>query len=208
MSKKLFLAAAISLSTIVGAQVVDKGDIIIQAGGGLSIYHHQFTDLTNNVVNDRDTSASWSFPFQIEYGVNRWLSPGLAFTYNGFLEGDSAGNDKATAIDIVPTANLHVPWSLKKFDLCASIGFGYSSFKYTVDEPNNPVAKAGGTVLVIGANPRLYFGENARFGITGWYRYTKHNYKEGTVSDDTNLEYKFKLEGPGNGFGLGLIFKI
>ncbi len=206
--KKLLVLFGISCATAVSAQVIDRNDIIIQAGGGLSIYHHQFTDLTNNNVNPRDTSASWTFPFQVEYGVTRWLGGGLAFTYSAFLEGDSAGNDKATAIDVVPTAYLHVPWSLKKFDLCASVGFGYSSFKYTVDEPNNPVAKAGGTVLVIGANPRLYFGENARFGITGWYRYTKHNYKEGTVSDDTNLEYKFKLEGPGNGGGLGLVFKF
>lgn len=207
MKKTLALFATLLYLTST-AQVIDKGDFIIQAGGGLSIYHHQFTDLTNNVVNDRDTSGSWSFPFQLEYGVNRWLGGGLAFTYNAFIEGDSSGNDKATTIDIVPTAHLHVPWGLKHFDFTASVGFGYSAFKYTIDEPNNPVAKAGGTVLVIGVNPRLYFGESARFGITAWYRYTKHNFKEGTVSDDNNLEYKFKLEGPGNGFGLGLVFKI
>jgi len=206
--KKLFLLAAVSLTTLMNAQVIDRNDIIIQAGGGLGIFHYQFTDVTNNVVDDRDTSGAWAFPFQIEYGVNRWLGAGLAFTYNNFIEGDSSANEKATIIDIVPTASLHVPWGLKKFDLSASIGFGYSKFKYEIDEINHPVAKAGGTVLVIGVNPRLYFGESARFGITGWYHYTKHNFKEGTVTDDSNVEYKFKLEGPGNSFGLGLVFKI
>lgn len=206
--KKLFLLLAIASSVAAHAQVFDRNDIVIQAGAGLGIYRYQFTDVTNNVIQDRDTSASWTFPFQMEYGVNRWLGAGFAFTFNNFIEGDSSSNEKATVLDFVPTANLHVPWNLKHFDLSAGLGYGYSTFKYKIDAVNHPVAKAGGTVLVVGINPRLYFGENARFGITGWYRYTKHNYKKGTVTDDSNVEYKFKLDGPGNSFGLGLIFKI
>lgn len=208
MRKIFSFLFTVTFFATVHAQVIDRNDIIIQAGGGLGIYHYQFTDVTNNVVQDRDTSASWTFPFQVEYGVNRWLGAGLAFTFNNFIEGDSASGEKATVLDFVPTVNLHVPWSLKKFDLSANIGYGYSRFKYEINDLNHGIAKAGGTVLVVGVNPRLYFGESARFGITGWYRYTKHNYKEGTVTDDSNLEYKFKLDGPGNSFGLGLVFKI
>jgi hypothetical protein len=209
MMKKLFLFASLSLGSFVGAQVIDRNDIIVQAGGGLGIYRYQFTDVTNNVSNPRDTSAAWVFPFQVEYGVNRWLGAGLAFTFNNFIEGDSTNdNEKATVIDFGLAANLHIPWSLKHFDLSSSLGYGYSKFKYEIDEVNHPVAKAGGTVLVIGINPRLYFGKNAKFGITGWYHFTKHNYKKGTVTDDSNFEYKFRLDGPGNSFGFGLVYKI
>lgn len=206
--KKILLACSVLICAAANAQVIDRNDIIIQAGAGIGIYHYQFTDVTNNVVQDRDTSASWAFPVNIEYGVNRWLGVGGAFTYNNFIEGDSSQNEKATVLDFVPTAHLHVPWSLKHFDLSANIGYGYSRFKYEINDQNHGIAKAGGTVLVIGVNPRLYFGESARFGITGWYRYTKHNYNNGVVTDDTNTEYKFKLDGPGNSFGLGLVFKI
>lgn len=205
--KKLFSILGVVSCMTLSAQVIDQNDIIIQAGGGLGIYHYQFTDITNNQVNNRDTSAAWSFPFQVEYGVNRWLGAGVAFTFNNFLIDDTL-DGKASVIEIAPVANLHIPWSLKHFDMSAQLGFGYSKFHYEIADTYNPVANAGGTVLILGVNPRLYFGENARFGITAWYRYTKHNYKEGTVSDDNNFEYKFKLEGPGNSFGLGLVFKI
>ena len=206
--KKLLLVFSIAATTGLSAQVVDKGDIIIQAGGGLGIYRYQFTDITNNVSNPRDTAAAWTIPFHVEYGITRWLGAGVGFTFNNFIEDDSSTNEKATVLDFVPTAHLHVPWGLEKFDLSVNLGYGYSRFKYEIDAVNNPVAKAGGTVLVVGVNPRLYFGENAHFGITGWYRYTQHNFKKGTISDDNNFSYDFKLDGPGNSFGLGLVFKI
>ncbi|HTF03794.1 MAG TPA: outer membrane beta-barrel protein [Bacteroidia bacterium] len=206
--KKLFFVLALAFCTAAQAQLIDRNDIIIQAGGGLGLYRYQFTDVTNNVINPRDTSAAWSFPVQIEYGVNRWLGVGFCFTFNNFIEGDSAANEKATGMDFGLAANLHVPWSLKKFDLSASIGYGYSRFKYDIDDVDNAVAKAGGTVLFFGINPRLYFKEDGHLAITGWYRFSKYNYPKGKVTNDAGFEYDFKLDGPGNSFGLGLIFKI
>jgi hypothetical protein len=208
--KKLFLFVAVLQSAFVGAQVIDKGDIVIQAGGGLGIYHWQLTDLTTNTPNERDTSASWVFPVNIEYGVNRWLGAGLNFTYHNFITNDSL-YEVARVIDIVPTAHLHIPWGLKKFDFSVNVGFGYAKFHYEANDPaftDNPTADAGGTVLILGVNPRLYFKEDGHIALTGWYRYSKYNFKKGRVEDNTGSGYDFSLEGPSNAFGLGLIFKI
>jgi len=206
--KKLLCSIVILLAVAGQAQVIDRNDIIIHAGGGLGIFRYHITDITNSITSERDTSGAWTFPVQVEYGINRWLGAGVNFTYHNFLQGDSSANDKATVSDFALSANLHIPWSLKKFDFCANIGYGYSRFKYVVDEVNNPIAKAGGSVLLIGVNPRLYFREDGHVGLTMWYHYTKHIYNNGEVADDNGFSYKFKLDGPGNSFGLGLIVKI
>jgi hypothetical protein len=187
---------------------MDKGDIIIQPGGGLGIYRWQFTDVTNNVVNERDTSGAWSFPVNVEYGINRWFGAGLAFTYNNFIEGDSAENEKATGIDVGLTANFHIPWNLEKFDLSAHMGYAYSNFKYELNDASGGIAKSGGSVMFFGANPRLYFTADGHLGISGWYRYSMYKYANGTITDNSGNKSEFKIDGPAHSFGLGLIFRI
>lgn len=86
--KKLFCAVGIACSITVSAQLIDKNDVIISAGGGSGLNKYQFTDVTNNVVNPRDKSGAWVFPFQIEYGFNRWLGAGLNFTGKNYIEGE------------------------------------------------------------------------------------------------------------------------
>lgn len=210
MRKYICLFFTTAFFSVAHAQVIDKGDFIIQAGGGLGIYHYQLTDLTNNVSNPRDTSAAWVFPVHVEYGINRWLGAGLNFTYHNFITNDSL-YETARVIDIVPVAHLHIPWSLKKFDFSANIGYGYAKFHYEVNDPaftNNPTANANGTVLILGVNPRLYFKEDGHIALTGWYRYSKYNFKKGRIEDSTNTGYDFSLDGPSNAFGLGLIVKF
>lgn len=207
MKQSLF-ALFIAFSLSAGAQVFDKGNIVIHAGGGIALYKYQFKDLTNNTTNPRDTSGSWSFPVQVEYGINKWLGGGVNFTYNNFIEGDSAQNEKARGIDIGLAANFHIPWSLKKFDLSANIGYAYTNFKYEVNDANGGIAKAGGTVLFFGVNPRLYFREDGHFGISAWYRYTKYNYPKGTITDNSNNKSEFSIDGPGQSFGFGLFYRI
>jgi hypothetical protein len=206
--KKLLCLFAVACSISVSAQLIDKNDIIISAGGGIGLYKYQFTDLTNNSVSPRDTSGAWVFPFQVEYGINRWLGAGLNFTYNNYIEGDSATNESARTIDFAPSVNLHVPWNLNKFDLTANIGYGYSNFRYNVNDSNGGVAKAGGTVFFFGVNPRLYFKTDGHLGIHAWYRFVSYNYKKGEVTDNANNKYEFKLDGPGQTFGFGLFYRI
>lgn len=206
--KKILFLLAITFTTMVHAQVIDRNDIIIQAGGGLGLYKYQFTDITNNTVNPRDTVGAWTFPFQIEYGINRWLGAGLCFTYDNFIEGDSSVNEKARGIDIGLAANLHVPWALKKFDLSANVGYAYTNFKYSVNDASGGEAKASGTVFFFGINPRLYFKSEGHLGIHGWYRYMMYNYPNGTITDNSGNKTDFKLDGPGYSFGLGLFYKI
>ena len=209
MKKLLFLTGTL-FCLAATSQVIDKNDIIIQAGGGLGFYHWQLTDITNNTTDGRDTSAAWNFPVHIEYGLNRWLGAGLNFTYHNFITNDSL-YEIARVIDIVPVAHLHIPWGLKKFDFSAQVGFGYAKFHYEANDPvssNSFNADAGGSVLILGLNPRLYFKENGHIALTGWYRYSKYNFKKGRAEDNTNNGYDFKIEGPANAFGLGLIFKI
>ncbi len=206
--KKLFCVIAIACSVSASAQLIDKNDIIISTGGGIGLYKYQFTDVTNNVVNPRDTSGAWVFPFQIEYGFNRWLGAGLNFTYNNYIEGDSATNESARTIDFAPSVNFHIPWNLKKFDLTANVGYGYSNFRYNVNDNNGGVAKAGGTVFFFGVNPRLYFKADGHLGIHAWYRFVQYNYPKGEVTDNLNNKYEFKLDGPGQTFGFGLFYRI
>lgn len=206
--KKVFFAICIAFSISTSAQVFDQGDIVIQAGGGIALYKYQYTDITNNNTNPRDTSGSWSFPVQVEYGMNKWLGAGLNFTYNNFIEGDSAANEQARGVDIGLAANFHIPWSLEKFDLTANLGYGYSNFKYEVNDASGGVAKAGGTVLFFGVNPRLYFSKERHLGISAWYRFSKYNYPKGTITDNSNNKSEFSIDGPAQGFGFGLFYRI
>src|ERR1044072_2784740 len=205
--KKLLFTLALGVCSFANAQLIDRNDIIMHAGIGIGIYHYQFTDLQNNISNPRDTSGSVQYPFQLEYGVNRWLSGGLCFNFQKFLT-DSALDERVTVMDIGVAANFHIPWNLEKFDLTGNIGYGYSRFKYTIDDFNGFEALANGGVLFFGINPRIYFSKNQHLGIEFWYRHTAHLYKNGEVSDRSGNSYHFKLDGPGNSFGLGFFYKI
>ena len=206
--KNVIIALALTIATSLSAQVIDRNDIIIHAGGGIALYKYQFKDITNNSTSPRDTSGSWCFPVQVEYGINKWLGGSVNFTYNNFIEGDSAANEKARGIDFGLAANFHIPWSLKKFDMSANLGYGYSNFKYEVNDANGGVAKAGGTVFFFGLNPRLYFKADGHLGISAWYRYSKYNYPKGTITDNSNNKSEFSIDGPGQSFGLGLFYRL
>lgn len=208
MSKKLLTSITVILCLSASAQLIDKNDIVLHAGVGIGIFHHQFTDLQTNITDDRDTSGSVQYMFQAEYGVTRWLSGGLSFNYQDFLTDSSNSNDKATILDFGLGANLHIPWNLERFDLTGNIGYGYSRFKYTDSDVNNWQALANGSVFFWGVNPRLYFSKNQHLGIELWYRHTSHIFKNGEISDNNGFSYNFRLDGPGNSFGLGFFYKI
>jgi hypothetical protein len=202
-----FIAACIG--SLGYTQSFRKGDVVVGLGGGLSIYRYQFTDVTNNIVNPRDTSGAWSFPIGVEYGITNWLSGNFTFNYNNYIEGDSATNENAKGIDFLIGVGLHVPWQLKKFDLCAKVEYGMSRFSYTfANANNNAEAKALGSALFITLNPRFYFSKSSRLGMGFWYRYSMYNYKNGATTDNLGNEAKFKLDGPGNSFGLNLFYNI
>lgn len=206
--KKLFTLTAAILCLNSYAQLIDRNDIVIHAGIGIGIYHYQFTDLQTNIADPRDTSGSVQYLFQAEYGVNRWLSGGLSFNYQDFITDSANSNDKATILDFGLAANLHIPWNLERFDFTANIGYGYSRFKYTDPDASNWEALANGGVFFWGVNPRLYFTRDQHLGIEFWYRRTNHVFKKGEISDNAGFQYNFRLDGPGNSFGLGLFYKI
>ena len=208
--KKIALILALTGASMLHAQLIDRNDIILHAGIGAGIYHYQLTDLQTNIANPRDTSGSVQYLFQAEYGVNRWLSGGLTYNFQHFLT-DSSGQshgERAIVMDFGLSANFHIPWNLEKFDFSASLGYAYSRFRYTVDDLNNWEAVANGTVFFWGVNPRLYFSKNQHLGMEFWYRHTSHLYKKGEITDNNGFLYNFKLDGPGNSFGLGLFYKI
>ena len=69
-------------------------------------------------------------------------------------------------------------------------------------------AIANGSVFSLGLNLRLLFRTEGHFGLNFWYRYLSYNYKKGTVTDNYGNKANFKLDGPGNNFGLGLAFRF
>lgn len=176
----------------------------VDAGIGLGIERYQFTDKTNNHVDPRDTSGSIEIPIQVEYGITNWLGAAVITNFSHFIEGDSAGAQKASGFDFAPGVNLHIPWSLKKLDVYANINYGYSHFAYRVNNSTNDKAIANGSVLYTGLNMRWMFRSEGHFGMNFWYHHANFNYPNGTISNDTNTPVqKFKLDGPGNLFGLG-----
>ncbi|GAB4134303.1 MAG: hypothetical protein Fur0041_07430 [Bacteroidia bacterium] len=207
MKKTLtFLLIAFSLN--LSAQAFREGDIIASAGAGIAIYKYQFTDVTNNSVTPRDTSGAWTFPFSAEYGVTNWLGGVFTFNYNNYIEGDSATDENATGIDFLIGAGFHVPWNLNRFDLTGNISYGFSKFKYQYNGSNSGTAKATGPALFVTINPRFYFSSSRNIGMGFFYRYSTYNYNNGEIKDNAGNTSKFKIEGPGNSFGLNLFYNI
>lgn len=209
MKKSLLLICIlITSSTFLSGQAFQKGAMFIDAGVGLGIQHYQFTDITNNTVSPRDTSGAIEVPFGFEYGITNWLGASLNGNFASYLTGDSANNESAKGLDIVPTVNLHAPFKLNKLDLYGSIGYGYSRFSYKVNDAAGGKALANGTVFNWGINLRWLFKTDGHLGINFWYKHSSYMYKKGTVTDNSGNTTEFKLDGPGNNFGLGFFFRI
>ncbi|MEO5642455.1 MAG: hypothetical protein ABIQ40_16890 [Bacteroidia bacterium] len=204
----LVFGLAILLSLFSNAQCFEKDTKFISAGFGLGIQHYRFTDVTNNIVGTRDTSAAIEVPFSFEYGALSFLGISLNGNYAKYLGGDSATNESVKSFDFIPTINLHAPFGWNKLDLSANVGYGFSHFSYVVNSPGGGTAKANGGVFNLGLNLRLLFRTDGHLGMNFWYTHSSYNYKKGVVTDNNGYKADFRLDGPGNNFGLGLFFRI
>ncbi len=208
--KKLFLLAGlfIFISSPSFAQAFGKGTKFVDAGFGIGIQHYRFTDLTNNSIGNRDTSGAFEIPFGFEYGILPWLGASINGNYAHYINGDSASNQQVNGIDFIPTLNIHAPFQLNKLDLFGSMGYGYSHFSYIVNNANGGKAIASGTVFNWGINLRWLFKTDGHLGMNFWYRHSNYLYKKGIVTDNHGNKTDFKLDGPGNNFGIGFFFRI
>lgn len=202
----LFLLIFISSATVSHAQCFAKGASHATLGFGLGIQHFRFTDVTNNTVDERGTSAATEFSFSLEYGVLDFL--GISLNGNGkkYINGDST-SDKARSLDLVPTINIHSPLGWNKLDPSVSFGYGISHFRYVVDLPGGGVAAANGGVFNFGVNLRWLFRTDGKIGMNFWYEHSSYNYKKGTITDNNGNKAEFGLDGPSNTFGIGLFFR-
>ncbi len=209
MKKAIFtLIIALGVSSFSFGQCFDKGAIFINTGFGIGIQHYRFTDVTNNIVGTRDTSAAIEIPFGVEYGLMPFLGVSLDGNYAKYLTDSASGNSSVKSIDFVPTVNIHAPFGWNKLDLYGSIGYGFSHFSWKENTINNPTAKANGGVFNFGLNLRWLWKTDGHLGMNFWYKHSSYNYKKGTITDNTNFKYEFALDGPGNNFGIGLFFRI
>jgi hypothetical protein len=204
----LFACIFISFATISSAQCFDKGTMFANAGFGLGIQHYRFTDATNNVIGDRDTSAAVEVPFGFEYGVLSFLGLSVDGNYANYFTNDSSQEESVKSLDFVPSVNIHAPFGLNKLDLYATLGYGYSHFSWNVNSSFGGKAVANGSVLNLGLTLRLLFKTDGHLGMNFWYRHSSYNYKKGVVTYDNGSKFDFKLDGPGNNFGIGLFFRI
>lgn len=209
MKKKfLVLCIFISASVFSFGQMYYKKCMFAEAGFGLGIEHYQFSDITNNTSSPRDTSASIQVPFRFEYAFHNMLGVSLDGNFESYLQGDSSKNQSAKGIDFVPTFNVHAPFKLNKLDLFGSLGYGYSHFSYKVNDVNGGKAVANGWVFNWGITLRLLFSKDGGLGMNFWYKHALYNYNNGTISDNSGNQTKFKLDGPGNNFGIGFFYRI
>jgi hypothetical protein len=208
MKKILLLGFFAAISSLVNAQCFDKGISFANAGIGLGIQHYRFTDVTNNIVGPRDTSAAIEIPFSYEYGVLNFLGVSLNGNYAKYIGDSSSANENAKTFDVVPTLNIHSPLGWEKFDPSISFGYGYSHFRYEVNTATGGTATANGGVFNWGINLRLLFRTDGHFGMNFWYQHSSYNFKHGTVKDNYGNKYDFALDGPGNNLGIGLFYRI
>lgn len=208
MKKILLFSISIFSLFNLDAQCFDKGVHFGNIGIGLGIQHYRFTDITNNIVGTRDTSAAIEIPFSYEFGVLSFLGVSVNGNFAKYINGDSASDQSAKTIDIVPTINLHAPFGWEKFDPSVSFGYGFSHFNYVVNSSAGGTAVANGGVFNFGVNLRLLFRSDGHFGMNFWYQHSSYNFKHGTVKDNNGNQYDFALDGPGSNFGLGFFFRF
>ncbi len=209
MKKPLLLLSILILAaTSSSAQCFDKGTKFINTGFGLGIQHYRFTDLSNNTIGERDTSAAIEVPFGFEYGVLSFLGISLDGNFASYLTDDSTQQESVKGFDIVPSVNVHAPFGLNKIDLFATLGYGYSRFAWKINSTPGGKAVANGTVFNAGLTLRLLFRTDGHLGMNFWYKYSSYKYNKGVVTFDDATSFKFKLDGPGNNFGIGLFYRI
>jgi hypothetical protein len=209
MKKIFFLSCLfISFATISSAQCFERDAKFFDAGIGLGIQHYRFTDVSNNVIGDRDTSVALEVPFRFEYGVLNFLGLSIDGNYASYFTDDSSAQESIKALDFVPSVNIHAPFGLNKLDLYATFGYGFSHFSWTVNNSNGGKAVANGSVFNAGLALRLLFKTDGHLGMNFWYRHSSYNYNKGTVTYSNGDKFLFKLNGPGNNFGIGFFFRI
>jgi hypothetical protein len=188
MKKTLLLLTFLAVN-IANAQVTQQGKIMADLGIGFGIQHYQFTDLVTNISTPRDTSAAIEIPIGVEYGIRKWIGAGLMFNYASYINGDSASNEKARGVDILPVVFLHIPWSLNKIDLMGHIGYGYSRFAYDLNQNNNAQYRANGSLLNFGLKLRWLFSTDGHFGMQFWYSHSNYVYPKGVATDDSGSSH-------------------
>ncbi|MDQ3112164.1 MAG: hypothetical protein M3R17_19950 [Bacteroidota bacterium] len=207
--KKIILLSIVFLSivSISSAQCFKPKEKFIDVGIGLGIQHYRYTDVTNNIVGQRDTSAAIEVPFAFEYGILSWLGASINGNYAKYFTDDSAANESVKSLDFVPSVNIHAPFGLNKLDLYGTFGYGYSHFSYVINTSTGGKAIANGSVMNLGLNLRLLFSSKGHLGMHFWYRYSAYNYNNGVLTDNNGNKADFKLDGPGHNFGIGLFFR-
>ncbi|HET6991932.1 MAG TPA: hypothetical protein VFJ43_11440 [Bacteroidia bacterium] len=204
----LLLCFFLSVSTLSFGQMYYKKCWFAEAGFGLGIQHYQFTDITNNQTDPRDTSAAYEVPFRFEYAALNWFGVSLDGNFASYITANSSKNESAKGIDFVPTANIHAPFKMNHLDLSGTLGYGYSHFSYKVNDVNGGKAVANGWVLNWGINLRFLFKRDGHFGMGLWYKHSLYNYNKGTINDNAGNKTSFKLDGPGNNFGVGFFYRM
>ncbi len=202
-----FFIFFLSISSISSGQCFKPKSSFGDIRFGLGIQHFRFTDVTNNIAGMRDKSTSFEYPFESEYGIFRWLGVSLYVSAAIYKTSNSAFIQSGKSLELMPSINIHAPFGWNKFDLYGSVGYGLSYFGYDVHSPVEGKAGASGGVLNMGLTLRWLFKTDGRYGMNLWYKYSSYNCNKGTITDNNGNKTNFKLDGPGNSFGIGIFFR-
>ena len=225
-----------------------KGTITIDPSIGFAIYgtkvHAEYDEdywtgssiATRRVVEDTtDGAGATIYGLSGEYGVTDWLGIGFRFGYSNYIEETQydtvyfttvpttySYKPKARSIDFGLNVNFHLVKG-KRFDMPLCLTMGYSSFKYSQNNPDtDPTAvdNSGAMAIDNGMNygillmPKIYFGKAQHVGLAFHVGYMGYNYPSFLFSNnaDSNLNdennWKYKLKGNGFNIGIGLSVKF
>jgi hypothetical protein len=179
--------------------------VVVSLNYDLGIYatenHDKKQDTTIN-----DGAGNHNFTLSAEFGLLKWLGVGARVggaTYITSADSATGARGTASSLDFGILVNAHVIRT-KKFDLPIGIALGKSDFKYQTNTVDNGEARDFGSYFKVYVNPRIYFGEKARFGINFNLAYATMSYKSIDLQNNsTKEEDRISLKGKGINIGMG-----
>ena len=212
MKIKILLLLFLCLSSVLFSQKsFEKSRIVAGVNWDLGVYKTEAYLNDFPTIKDDDGAVSSITSVWGEYGVTNWLGIGLKIARSKyFTEKDSVTNIQPTAAsnDIGLQLSFH-PVRTKKFDLPLVIVLGSSGFKRKSNDVTNTMASDVGTFYNLSINPRLFFGEKARFGMNLKIGLAGYTYNSMDISDNHNsLSNVYTLTGKGVNFMFGFQYNI
>lgn len=185
-----------------------KGNFVINAGGGFSLY--RYTAVLKSVgSSETNLALSRIGRISIEHGFKNFLSLGVMGKRNVYItEVDSSTGKKPDIFshDLQLFGNLHFVRT-KRTNLFWGAAYGFSTFVFNTKDQQISQARGTGGSFETWLQSRFYFGNH--LGINLMVSYVRNNYNSLDFQNrTTSLPDALSLKGGGIHLGAGIVFKF